>query len=147
MHDAGRYVVDGQRRALEAGMVITVEPDIYIQPGSPYADSSWHGIGVRIEDNILVTESGHRKRITRSIPDASGTCHRPISSLALSIPLESRPNVPVVNLEFDCEWEREHGIQWLVRDGTILFVGAACEGKPWGEYGQYPQWNYALSKR
>lgn len=70
-----------------------------------------------------------------------------VKPLGLSIPLESRPNVPVVDLEFDCEWEEEHGMQWLVRDGTILFVGAACEGNPWGEYGQYPQWNYALSKR
>ncbi|MDQ3231607.1 MAG: M24B family metallopeptidase, partial [Pseudobdellovibrionaceae bacterium] len=60
VHDAGRYVVDGQRRPLEAGMVITVEPGIYIQPGAPYADSRWHGIGIRIEDDILVTAQGNR---------------------------------------------------------------------------------------
>jgi Xaa-Pro aminopeptidase len=60
VHDAGRYVVEGQRRPLEAGMVITIEPGIYIQPGSPYADSRWHGIGVRIEDDILVTADGYR---------------------------------------------------------------------------------------
>jgi Xaa-Pro aminopeptidase len=60
VHDAGRYVVEGQRRPLEAGMVITIEPGIYIQPGSPYAESRWHGIGVRIEDDILVTADGYR---------------------------------------------------------------------------------------
>lgn len=60
VHDAGRYVVDGQRRRLEAGMIITIEPGIYIQLNSPYTDSRWHGIGVRIEDNILVTANGHQ---------------------------------------------------------------------------------------
>ena len=60
VHDAGRYVVEGQRRPLEAGMVITIEPGIYIQPGSPHADSRWHGIGIRIEDDILVTADGYR---------------------------------------------------------------------------------------
>ncbi|MCX6130381.1 MAG: aminopeptidase P family protein [Proteobacteria bacterium] len=60
VHDAGRYLVDGQRRPLEPGMVITVEPGIYIQPGSPFTAEVWHGIGVRIEDDILVTSSGSR---------------------------------------------------------------------------------------
>jgi Xaa-Pro aminopeptidase len=60
VHDAGRYVVEGQRRPLEPGMVITVEPGIYIQPDSPHTDSRWHGIGVRIEDDILVTAQGYR---------------------------------------------------------------------------------------
>ncbi len=60
VHDAGRYVVNGERRAFEPGMVITVEPGIYIQPDSPFTDSRWHGIGIRIEDDILVTAEGFR---------------------------------------------------------------------------------------
>jgi Xaa-Pro aminopeptidase len=60
VHDAGRYVIDGQRRPLAAGMVITVEPGIYIQPSSSLADPRWHGIGIRIEDDILVTQDGYR---------------------------------------------------------------------------------------
>ena len=60
MHDADRYLVDGQRRPLEPGMVITVEPGIYIQPGSAYAAEKWQGIDVRIEDDILVTEGSPR---------------------------------------------------------------------------------------
>lgn len=51
VHDAGLY------GAFEAGMVITVEPGIYIPDGSP-CDKKWWGIAVRIEDDILITENG-----------------------------------------------------------------------------------------
>jgi Xaa-Pro aminopeptidase len=51
VHDPGTY---GQ---LQANMVITVEPGIYIPIGSD-CDSKWHGIAVRIEDDILITENG-----------------------------------------------------------------------------------------
>jgi Xaa-Pro aminopeptidase len=51
VHDAGTY------GPLQAGTVITVEPGIYIPPGSP-CDERWWNIGIRIEDDILVTEQG-----------------------------------------------------------------------------------------
>ena len=57
VHDVGDYKVDDEWRLLEPGMVITVEPGIYISPGSP-ADVRWHGIGVRIEDDVVVTRDG-----------------------------------------------------------------------------------------
>lgn len=52
VHDRGAY------GKLEPGMILTVEPGIYIPEGSP-VDSKWWGIGVRIEDNILITETGN----------------------------------------------------------------------------------------
>ncbi|MEN7343774.1 MAG: Xaa-Pro aminopeptidase [Pseudomonadota bacterium] len=57
VHDVGDYKVDDEWRLLEPGMVITVEPGIYISPGSP-VDPRWHGIGVRIEDDVVVTRAG-----------------------------------------------------------------------------------------
>ena len=59
VHDCGRYRLDGQWRSLSPGMVLTVEPGIYISPGMEKVDPRWWGIGVRIEDDILVTEQGH----------------------------------------------------------------------------------------
>lgn len=67
VHDVGDYKVDGQDRPLQAGMVITVEPGIYIDDSHSDIDSQWLGIGVRIEDNILVTESGHQN-LTQACP-------------------------------------------------------------------------------
>ena len=61
MHDVGDYQRNEGRRSerkLESGMVITVEPGIYIQPKTKDVDLRWHGIGVRIEDDVLITESG-----------------------------------------------------------------------------------------
>ncbi len=58
-HDVGRYKVDDQWRKLEAGMVRTVEPGIYISADTPGVPKSWHNIGIRIEDDVLVTDTGN----------------------------------------------------------------------------------------
>ena len=59
VHDCGRYKIDGTWRKLQAGMVLTVEPGLYIQAGIEGVDKRWWDIGVRIEDDIHVTPSGH----------------------------------------------------------------------------------------
>jgi Xaa-Pro aminopeptidase len=59
VHDCGRYRIAGLWRDLTPGMVLTVEPGIYISHGMPNLDPRWWGIGVRIEDDILVTEQGY----------------------------------------------------------------------------------------
>ncbi len=60
VHDVGDYKVSGQWRVLEPGMVLTVEPGIYIAPGTEGLAKKWQGIGVRIEDDVLVTKTGCR---------------------------------------------------------------------------------------
>lgn len=58
VHDVGEYKVDGEWRTLEPGMVLTVEPGLYFKPGTRGLAKRWWGIGVRIEDDVLVTETG-----------------------------------------------------------------------------------------
>jgi Xaa-Pro aminopeptidase len=58
-HDAGVYKVDNKWRKIEAGMVRTIEPGIYISADIPGVHKRWHNIGVRIEDDVLVTEKGN----------------------------------------------------------------------------------------
>ncbi len=58
VHDVGDYKIHAQWRLLEPGMVLTVEPGLYI-PAAADVDEKWHNIGIRIEDDILVTASGH----------------------------------------------------------------------------------------
>ena len=58
VHDVGDYKVDGQWRLLEPGMVMTVEPGIYVSPLNDKVEERWRGIGIRIEDDVLVTEGG-----------------------------------------------------------------------------------------
>lgn len=59
VHDVGDYKIEGEWRLLEAGMVMTVEPGIYISPDDESVDKKWRGIGVRIEDDVLVTKDGN----------------------------------------------------------------------------------------
>ncbi len=60
VHDCGAYKIKEKWRPLEAGMVLTVEPGLYISEDSNGVDKRWWGIGVRIEDDIYVTDDGHQ---------------------------------------------------------------------------------------
>ncbi|MCA1804130.1 MAG: aminopeptidase P N-terminal domain-containing protein, partial [Xanthomonadaceae bacterium] len=59
VHDVGDYKVGDEWRVLEPGMVLTVEPGLYIPKGSKGVAKKWQGIGIRIEDDVLVTRDGH----------------------------------------------------------------------------------------
>lgn len=58
VHDVGAYKHGEDWRAYEAGMVVTVEPGLYVAPDDETVDAKWRGIGIRIEDDIVVTENG-----------------------------------------------------------------------------------------
>ena len=60
VHDVGEYTIDGHSRELEPGMVLTVEPGIYIPPDTGDVDECWRGMGIRIEDNVAVTRDEPR---------------------------------------------------------------------------------------
>lgn len=59
VHDSGKYKINGRWRKFEPGMVLTVEPGIYIANNISGIESKWLGLGVRIEDDVLVTKKGH----------------------------------------------------------------------------------------
>jgi len=67
VHDAGLYMIKGEPRPIEAGMVFTVEPGLYIPATDKSAPEELRGIGIRIEDNILVTERGS-ENLTSLVP-------------------------------------------------------------------------------
>jgi Xaa-Pro aminopeptidase len=67
VHDVGRYKLDGTFRSFKPGMVMTVEPGLYIAPGTEGVDPRFHGIGIRIEDDVLVTD-GDPEVLTRGVP-------------------------------------------------------------------------------
>ncbi|HTL14669.1 MAG TPA: aminopeptidase P N-terminal domain-containing protein [Thermomonas sp.] len=60
VHDVGEYRIDGASRLLEPGMVFTIEPGLYIPADDATVPAKWRGIGIRIEDDVLVTRDGHR---------------------------------------------------------------------------------------
>ncbi len=67
VHDVGNYTLDGKSRPLEPGMAFTVEPGIYVPADDEKAPEALRGIGVRIEDDVVVTEDGH-ENLTAAIP-------------------------------------------------------------------------------
>jgi len=71
VHDVGRYFTDGESRPLEPGMVMTVEPGIYVNPNTKGIPDKYLGIGVRIEDDVLVTENGPRI-LSNKVPKDAG---------------------------------------------------------------------------
>lgn len=72
VHDVGDYKVDQKWRLLEPGMVLTIEPGLYVPADCKSVDEKWRGIGIRIEDDLLVTEQGHEvltSGVPRTIPE------------------------------------------------------------------------------
>jgi Xaa-Pro aminopeptidase len=70
VHDCGLYSLDGRARPFEAGMVTTVEPGLYVSADDETVEPRWRGIGIRIEDDLLVTAGGH-ELLTADIPKAA----------------------------------------------------------------------------
>ncbi len=86
VHDCGSYTVGKESRPMAAGMVFTVEPGIYIAADDETVEERWRGIGVRIEDDILVTESGYENltgSIPKSIEDVEAACAQSVLENAL----------------------------------------------------------------
>jgi len=67
VHDVGAYKIKGEWRVFEAGMVLTAEPGIYVAVDEESVDKKWRGIGIRIEDDVLVTDTGHEV-LSKDVP-------------------------------------------------------------------------------
>lgn len=67
VHDVGDYKVGDAWRQLEPGMALTVEPGLYVAPDNTDVDEKWRGIGIRIEDDVVVTREGCRV-LTDTVP-------------------------------------------------------------------------------
>ena len=79
VHDVGAYYLDGKSRSLAPGMVLTVEPGLYVAPDDEKAPERLRGLGVRIEDDVLVTADGGEV-LTAAVPktpeDVEACCTR-----------------------------------------------------------------------
>lgn len=79
VHDVGQYKLDGQWRTYEEGMVVTIEPGLYIAPDDQTVEEKWRGIGIRIEDDIAVTTNGPLNltaKVVKTIEEIEALMHR-----------------------------------------------------------------------
>ncbi|GIW22701.1 MAG: Xaa-Pro aminopeptidase [Candidatus Sericytochromatia bacterium] len=67
VHDRGLYYINGKSRELQKGMILTIEPGIYIQENITDLPKEFIGIGIRIEDDILITENGN-ENLSERVP-------------------------------------------------------------------------------
>lgn len=77
VHDCGAYSVGGAPRPLVPGMVLTVEPGLYVAADADEVDARWRGIGIRIEDDVLVTEEGCEvlsAGVPRTVAEVEAAC-------------------------------------------------------------------------
>jgi Xaa-Pro aminopeptidase len=75
VHDVGDYKINQEWRLLEKGMVLTIEPGLYIPADCKTVDEQWRGIGIRIEDDLLVTADGHEV-LTCDVPKSIADIER-----------------------------------------------------------------------
>jgi len=78
VHDCGAYFVDGVSRELEPGFVTTVEPGLYVAADDETVEERWRGIGIRIEDDVLITPDGHEvltAATPKELEDVEAACN------------------------------------------------------------------------
>jgi len=79
VHDVGDYTVGGAARPLAPGMVLTIEPAVYVAEDDETAPPALRGVGIRIEDDVLVTDGG-QENLTAAVPkeiaDLEAVCAR-----------------------------------------------------------------------
>lgn len=80
VHDPGDYVRDGSSRVLEPGMTFSVEPGLYFPADSAEGAAPFAGIGVRVEDDVVVTQEGH-ENLTEALPTAADDVEALVRSL------------------------------------------------------------------
>ena len=61
----------------------------------------------------------------------------------LIIPYPEKGNDPVIDMELNCEWGEEHGMEWIVRGDEVLYVGAFSSEDPFSDFTDKETWNYA----
>jgi Xaa-Pro aminopeptidase len=79
VHDCGAYARGGRSREMAAGMVVTVEPGLYVPADDLEAPAELRGLGIRIEDDVLITPDGHEvltAACPKSVADLEATCAR-----------------------------------------------------------------------
>jgi Xaa-Pro aminopeptidase len=81
VHDVGDYKVGNEWRVFEPGMALTIEPGIYIAPGTPGTPKKYQGIGIRIEDDVVVTRDGCEV-LTDGVPKDAVEIERLMASVA-----------------------------------------------------------------
>jgi Xaa-Pro aminopeptidase len=81
VHDVGDYKVGDEWRVFEPGMALTIEPGIYVAPGTPGVPKEFHGIGIRIEDDVVVTRDGCEV-LTDGVPKDAVAIERLMASAA-----------------------------------------------------------------
>jgi Xaa-Pro aminopeptidase len=81
VHDVGDYKIGNEWRVFEPGMALTIEPGIYVAPGTAGAPKKFHGIGIRIEDDVVVTRDGCEV-LTDGVPKEAVAIERLMASVA-----------------------------------------------------------------
>lgn len=87
VHDVGDYKVDGEWRVFEAGMTLTVEPGLYIPADSQGVAKKWWNIGVRIEDDVLVTKEGCEV-LSAAVPKTIDEIEALMASSQMAVPIQ-----------------------------------------------------------
>lgn len=88
VHDVGRYYLEGDSRPLQPGMVLTIEPGIYVPVDDEEAPERFRGIGIRIEDDVLITADGP-ENLTAMIPKEIAELEALIGADPLALPEET----------------------------------------------------------
>ncbi len=122
VHDVGDYKVHDEWRVLESGMVMTVEPGIYIAADNQSVAAKWRGIGIRIEDDVAVTATGHQV-LTEEVIKTVDDIHQLMRPMAAK-----RSSIDPAQVDFISDDE-----QYSAQENSSAKTPSARNSKPSGQ--------------
>ena len=147
--ESGEFGIEGEVffRNFDKYIALSIEDDniVFAQKCAEYLNG--------LSDQIIKSLCEASIRYCNSFLDAVGeptkSFENPTDILSLIypsvllVPYPENENQPVIHLELNCEWEVEHGMEWVIRDNKVLYVGAFNGENPWDEFSEKETWNYA----
>ena len=102
-----------------------------------------------VVDSVCEASIRYCNSFLEAIGELPKACDKPSEVLGLIypsvllVPYPENESEPVIHMELNCEWEPEHGMEWVIRGNKVLYVGAFNGEDPWSDFSQKETWNYA----
>ncbi|MGL6312415.1 DUF6985 domain-containing protein [Vibrio sp. WXL103] len=142
------YGIEGEVycRLFDKDIALSVEDEemIFAEKCANYLD----GLQGEVIDELCRASINYCNSYLKAIGESPKLFANPLDILKLIYPsvlMVPYPEgaEPVIHMELDCEWEPEHGMEWIIRNDKVLYVGAFNDEDPWSDFDEKASWNYA----
>jgi len=147
--ESGEFGIEGEVffRNFDKYIALSIEDDniVFAQKCAEYLNE----LSDEVINSVCAASIRYCNEFLNAVGEPTKSFENPTDILSLIypsvllVPYPENENQPVIHLELNCEWEVEHGMEWVIRDNKVLYVGAFNGENPWDDFSEKETWNYA----